>query len=255
MTPFGQKEAEAVIAHTLDQPVSALFSSLGPPVAAASIAQVHRAQTKDGRTVAVKVLRPGVERGFRSDLDAFYFVARNAEGNLGRSVAAAAGRGRRYAGALGEDRDGFTAGGRRALRDGGEHQRGLRFPGAAGRLEPYRERRADDGVDRRHAACRIALALTAKGYDLPQLGGIVIQSFLRHAMRDGFFHADMHPGNLFVDAEGKLTAVDFGIMGRLDDKERRFLAEILPRLHHPQLSPYRGGAFRGWLRASASFGR
>ena len=55
----------------------------------------------------------------------------------------------------------------------------------------------------------------------------MIQSFLRHALRDGFFHADMHPGNLFVDADGRLVAVDFGIMGRLGPKERRFLAEIL----------------------------
>jgi len=69
--------------------------------------------------------------------------------------------------------------------------------------------------------------LKAKGFDLPQLGRAVIQTFLRHAMRDGFFHADMHPGNLFVDNEGRLVAVDFGIMGRLAPKERRFLAEIL----------------------------
>jgi len=63
--------------------------------------------------------------------------------------------------------------------------------------------------------------------DLPELGRKVIQSFLRHALRDGFFHADMHPGNLFLDDEGRLVAVDFGIMGRLGQKERRFLAEIL----------------------------
>jgi ubiquinone biosynthesis protein len=70
-------------------------------------------------------------------------------------------------------------------------------------------------------------ALSAKGFDLPMLGRTVIQSFLRHALRDGFFHADMHPGNLFIDDEGRLVAVDFGIMGRLGPKERRFLAEIL----------------------------
>ncbi len=69
--------------------------------------------------------------------------------------------------------------------------------------------------------------LAAKGYDLPALGRAVIQNFLRHALRDGFFHADMHPGNLFVDDRGQLVAVDFGIMGRLGPKERRFLAEIL----------------------------
>src|SRR5207244_2120228 len=70
-------------------------------------------------------------------------------------------------------------------------------------------------------------ALAAKGFDLPELGRNVIQSFLRHALRDGFFHADMHPGNLFVDDGGRLVAVDFGIMGRLGAKERQFLAEIL----------------------------
>ena len=70
-------------------------------------------------------------------------------------------------------------------------------------------------------------ALEAKGFDLPTLARALMQSFLRHAMRDGFFHADMHPGNLFVDDDGRLVAVDFGIMGRLGPKERRFLAEIL----------------------------
>jgi len=70
-------------------------------------------------------------------------------------------------------------------------------------------------------------ALEAKGFDLKLLARAVIQTFLRHALRDGFFHADMHPGNLFVDAQGRLVAVDFGIMGRLGPKERRFLAEIL----------------------------
>jgi ubiquinone biosynthesis protein len=70
-------------------------------------------------------------------------------------------------------------------------------------------------------------ALAKRGLDLPRLGRAVIQTFLRHALRDGFFHADMHPGNLFVDREGRLVAVDFGIMGRLQPQERHFLAEIL----------------------------
>ena len=69
--------------------------------------------------------------------------------------------------------------------------------------------------------------LVAKGFDLRRLARALIQTFLRHALRDGFFHADMHPGNLFVDDEGRLIAVDFGIMGRLGIKERLFLAEIL----------------------------
>src|SRR5581483_8346906 len=69
--------------------------------------------------------------------------------------------------------------------------------------------------------------LEAKNFDLRKIARALIQTFLRHALRDGFFHADMHPGNLFVDDEGRLIAVDFGIMGRLGTKERLFLAEIL----------------------------
>ena len=70
-------------------------------------------------------------------------------------------------------------------------------------------------------------ALRKQGFDLVALGDTVIQSFLRHAIRDGFFHADMHQGNLFIDRSGLLVAVDFGIVGRLGPKESMFLAEIL----------------------------
>jgi ubiquinone biosynthesis protein len=70
-------------------------------------------------------------------------------------------------------------------------------------------------------------AIDRVGLDRTALGNHVIRTFLRHAMRDGFFHADMHQGNLFVERDGTLVAVDFGIMGRLGPKEKRFLAEIL----------------------------
>ena len=83
MPAFGHKEAEAVVAKAFDKPLAAVYASFGPAVAAASIAQVHRAEvvTADGarKAVAVKILRPGIERRFRVDLDAFYFAARNAE--------------------------------------------------------------------------------------------------------------------------------------------------------------------------------
>ncbi|TIV15610.1 MAG: ubiquinone biosynthesis protein UbiB, partial [Mesorhizobium sp.] len=69
--------------------------------------------------------------------------------------------------------------------------------------------------------------LAAAGHDLKAIATNLIQSFLRHTLRDGFFHADMHPGNLFVEADGTIVAVDLGIAGRLGKKERRFLAEIL----------------------------
>jgi len=74
---------------------------------------------------------------------------------------------------------------------------------------------------------RDASSLSAAGQDTKSLAVIVLQSFLTQALRDGFFHADLHPGNLFVDSEGRIHAVDFGIMGRLDQPMRRFLAETL----------------------------
>ena len=129
------------------------------------------------------------------------------------------------------------------------------LPRAAGRLEPQRAPRADARMDRRHRRSPITRRLRAQGHDLKALGARLMQTFLRHAMRDGFFHADMHPGNLFVDDQGRIVAVDFGIMGRLGLKERRFLAEILHGFITREL-PARGrGAFRGRLRAAPSFGR
>jgi len=226
MTPFGQAAAEAVIAHAMEKPVAQVFSSLGPPVAAASIAQVHRAQTHDGRTVAVKVLRPGIEHRFKTDLDAFYFAARTAENHsaearrlrlievvdtLARSVKVEMDL-RLEAAALSEMAEN--------IKDDAD----FRVPAVDWDLTS-KDVLTLEWIDGTPLSDRAGLI--AKGYDLPQLGRIVIQSFLRHAMRDGFFHADMHPGNLFIDAEGRLAAVDFGIMGRLGDKERRFLAEIL----------------------------
>ena len=229
MAPFPQAEAERAVAAALNRPLRELFASFGPAVAAASIAQVHRAEVVvDGerRPVAVKVLRPGVERRFKIDIDAFSFAARNAErlsaearrlrlievvATLARSVAI---------------------------------EMDLRFEAAA--LSEMAENTRDDpdfrvpSVDWDRTARDVLTLewieatplsdrarLEAKGHDLARLARAVIQTFLRHALRDGFFHADMHPGNLFVDDAGEIVAVDFGIMGRLGPKERRFLAEIL----------------------------
>ena len=229
MAPFPQADAERAVAAALGKPLRDLFASFGGPVAAASIAQVHRAEVAAGgvrRTVAVKVLRPGVERRFKVDLDAFTFVARLAE-----TMSPEARRLR-----LIEVVD--------TLKRSVAIEMDLRFEAAA--LSEMAENTRDDpdfrvpAVDWDRTA-RDVLTLEwieatplsdrarieAKGFDLTRLARAVIQSFLRHALRDGFFHADMHPGNLFVDDAGELVAVDFGIMGRLGPKERRFLAEIL----------------------------
>jgi ubiquinone biosynthesis protein len=229
MPPFPQAEAEAMIAAAFDKPLSAVFASFGPPVAAASIAQVHRAEvvTDAGpRPVAVKVLRPRIERRFKADLDAFYFAARKAEAwsaearrlrlieivdTLARSVRLEMDL-RLEAAALSE------------LAENTKDDPDFRVP-AVDWDRTAREVLTLQWIDATPLSDRARLE--AKGFDLPKLGRSVIQTFLRHALRDGFFHADMHPGNLFVDDDGRLVAVDFGIMGRLGPKERRFLAEIL----------------------------
>ena len=229
MAPFPQSEAEAAIAAAFGKPVGELYANFGAPVAAASIAQVHRAEveTDSGRqAVAVKILRPGIERRFKSDLDAFFFAARHAENlspeaqrlrltevvaTLARSVAIEMDL-RLEAAALSEMAENTKA------------DEGFRVP-AVEWDRTARDVLTLEWIDGTPLNDRAALA--AKGFDLPALGRAVIQNFLRHALRDGFFHADMHPGNLFVDNDGRLVAVDFGIMGRLSPKERRFLAEIL----------------------------
>jgi len=229
MAPFSQAEAEAAIAAAFDKPLDQVYASIGPPVAAASIAQVHRAEVEvDGvrKPVAVKILRPGIERRFKVDLDAFFFAARMAESwsleaqrlrpveavaTLARSVAMEMDF-RLEAAALSE------------MAQNTREDAGFRVP-AVDWDRTAREVLTLEWIDGTRLNDHAALA--AKGFDLPALGHSVIQHFLRHALRDGFFHADMHPGNLFVDDAGRLVAVDFGIMGRLGPQERRFLAEIL----------------------------
>ena len=229
MPPFSQAEAEAVIAASFVRPLGSVFASFGPPVAAASIAQVHRAEVAAAngrRTVAVKVLRPGIERRFHADLHSFTFAARLAENfsaearrlrlvevvdTLRRSVALEMDF-RLEAAALSEMAENTKA------------DPDFRVP-QVDWDRTTRQVLTLEWIDATPLSDRARLL--AKGFALPQLARALIQTFLRHALRDGFFHADMHPGNLFVDDEGRLVAVDFGIMGRLGAKERLFLAEIL----------------------------
>ena len=229
MPPFPQAEAEAAVAASFDKPVGSVFATFGPPVAAASIAQVHRATvtTATGtRAVAVKILRPGVERRFHADLTAFTFAAQHAE-----NVSAEARRLRlvevvdtlRRSVMVEMDFRLEAA----ALSEMGENTKGdpeFRVP-EVDWDRTSKEVLTLEWIDATPLSDRARLQ--AKGFDLAQLARALIQTFLRHALRDGFFHADMHPGNLFVDDEGRLIAVDFGIMGRLGIKERLFLAEIL----------------------------
>ena len=229
MAPAPREVAVASIEASFSAKIETIFEEFGDAVAAASVAQVHRARVKtpDGvRDVAVKVLRPGVERRFARDLSDMFFAARAAErllpglrrlrmvdvvDALARSVrmemdfrleAAAASE---FAENLAEDPD-------------------FRVP-AIDWDRTTREVLTMEWIEGTPLSDTARLA--ELGFDAPKLGRTLIQSFLRHALRDGFFHADMHQGNFFIDDKGRIVAVDFGIMGRLDRKEQRFLAEIL----------------------------
>jgi ubiquinone biosynthesis protein len=228
--PFPESEARASIEASFGRPVEAIFKDFSPPVAAASIAQVHRAEVIDAdgnpASVAVKVLRPNIRRRFRQDLEAFYSGARFMERvdpqirrlrpvavveTVARSVAMEMDL-RLEAAALSE------------MAETTAQDTGFRVPQVLWELTARDVMTLEwiDGIKLSDIA-----ALKAAGHDMPALARRVMQSFLRHALRDGFFHADMHQGNLFVDPDGNIVAVDFGIMGRLDRGQRRFLAEIL----------------------------
>ncbi len=230
LPPFSQAEALAAVEEALGSPINQLYAEFGPPVAAASIAQVHKARVREAdgtlKPVAVKVLRPGIEQRFQKDLDSYFFAARAIErfhppsrrlrpiavvDTLAKSVAIEMDL-RMEAAALSE------------MAENSKNDEGFRVPQVDWTRSARRVLTLEwiDGIP---ISDRDALA--AAGHDVKALGARLMQTFLRHAMRDGFFHADMHPGNLFVDEEGRIVAVDFGIMGRLDFKERRFLAEIL----------------------------
>jgi len=232
LPPFSMAEARRAIRDSLGAEPEALFASLGEPVAAASIAQVHKATVRqpDGslKAVAVKILRPGVEASFRRDLGTFYFAARLAERFHPPS--------RRLRPIVVVD----------TLAEWVRLEMDLRLEAAAmSEMAENVARAGDPGfrvpkIDWMRTSARVMTsewidaipmndlaAIDAAGLDREALGNHVIRSFLRHAIRDGFFHADMHQGNLFVEPGGTLVAVDFGITGRLGPKEKRFLAEIL----------------------------
>jgi ubiquinone biosynthesis protein len=229
MPPFPRADAIRIVEAALGRPVGDLFLEFSEPVAAASIAQVHKARirTPEGEeVVAVKIVRPGVRERFARDLQAMRAAARLVERRapemrrlrpqevvetLARSVSIEMDL-RLEAAAVSE------------LAENTKDDPSFRVPRPEWDLTA-RDVLTTEWID----GIRLSdlAAVEAAGHDRVALARNIIQSFLRHAIRDGYFHADMHPGNLFVDREGRLVAVDFGIMGRLGLKERRFLAEIL----------------------------
>ncbi|MBC2777531.1 2-polyprenylphenol 6-hydroxylase [Parasphingopyxis marina] len=227
LPPVPYAEIEAAIVQSFGKPVSDLFDSIDPdPVGAASIAQVHKAVTTDGRTVAVKVLRPGIEKEFARAIDTYEWAAAQVE-EMGGELARLRPRLtietfkrwtareldlRREAASASELAEAMAAEPDYVVPE-------IDWQRTGGRVMTLQW---FDGVrisDRE--------ALDAAGHDRKALAATLVHAFLRQAISEGFFHADMHQGNLFVLADGKIAAIDFGIMGRIDRRARLWLAEIL----------------------------
>ncbi|MEL7198271.1 MAG: 2-polyprenylphenol 6-hydroxylase [Pseudomonadota bacterium] len=227
LPPVRFGDIKAAIEASFAQPIENLFSEIDPnPVGAASIAQVHKGVTTDGRQVAIKVLRPGIKEKFERDIQTYEWAAAhveamggeatrlrprltianfkrwtNSELDLRREAASAS--------ELAEDMAGV----------GGYRIPEIDWDRTNGRvmtiewIDGVKISRRDDLIER--------------GHDLPRLADKLVISFLTQAISAGFFHADMHQGNLFVEDDGTIVAIDFGIMGRIDRRARQWLAEIL----------------------------
>ncbi len=227
LPPFPVSEAKREVERELGRPVAQMFASFSEPVAAASIAQVHKATVAEtGEEVAVKVLRPGIERAFRTDIDAFYFIARTVE------ILSPSSRRLRPMDVI-EHFEGVVMGeldlrlessaaaefGENTASDAGFDVPKIKWDLSARRVMTL-------GWVEGLSAADIT-AIDAAGHDRKALAARVLQLFLNHALRDGLFHGDMHQGNLKIAANGDIVAYDFGIMGRIDEYTRRVYAEIL----------------------------
>ena len=218
---------KAAIEQALEKPVEALFASIDPePVGAASVAQVHRAVTLDGRQVAVKVLRPAIEEEFARAIETYEWAAAQVEA-LGGEAARLRPRlviatFRQWtARELDLRREAASAS---ELAEILEAEPGFTVPAIDWSRTARRVMTLEwiDGIkltdhDR----------LVAAGHDLKELAARLVRAFLRQAIVDGFFHADLHQGNLFALPDGRMAAIDFGIMGRIDRRARLWLAEII----------------------------
>jgi len=227
LPPFSVAEAKKAIERELEIPVDTLFSEFSEPVAAASIAQVHQARLADtNEKVAVKVLRPGIERAFRKDVDAFYLAARMIE------LLSPASRRLRPMDVI-EHFEGVVTGeldlrlessAASEFAANTKNDEGFQLPDVKWMLSGRRVMTLSwaEGVPMGDNA-----AIDAAGHDRKVLAARVLSLFLNHALRDGYFHADMHQGNLKVAPDGDIIALDFGIMGHIDEYTRRVYAEIL----------------------------
>jgi len=226
IAPFSTKTAKKIVERELGMSVSDIFSEFSEDaVAAASIAQVHKAVTKEGHKVAVKILRPRVERRFANDISLFYAVAdflkRFKKCKRLKPVEVVD----VLADSVKKELDlRLEAASASELAENCKNDEEIYIPKVYWQYTSQRVLVIEwiDGIQ-----INDKKALLAAGHDLEKITENLSKAFLNQSYRDGFFHADIHPGNLFVDAQGRIAPVDFGIMGRLDRQTRIFVAEIL----------------------------
>ncbi len=226
---FSNSKAQEILKREFGESMYKSILNLSQPIAAASIAQVHKAQIHDNgiiKDVAIKILRPNIKKLFNEEIDSLMLLAYFIENTIKKTKR------------LRLTEVVFL------LKEITNHEMDLRFEAAA--ANEFAENTKNDAgfyvpkiywnyttekiltldwVD--GISIREKENISSKKIDLENVASNVIQHFLRHAVRDGFFHADMHQGNLFIDNSGRIIPIDFGIMGRLDKLNRRFLAEIL----------------------------
>ena len=229
LKPFSTSEAKNILRKELGEQNYKQIENLSEPVAAASIAQVHFATISDSKLnkeVAIKILRPNIEEIFNEELDALMLLAYIVEKFLKKTKRL------KLIEVV------------QLLREVTNMEMDLRFEAAAAN-ELNENTKNDIGFNvptiywnqtSKKILCldkingisiREVDILKSQGINVQKLAQNIIQHFLRHAVRDGFFHADMHQGNIFIDDNGQIVPIDFGIMGRLDNLSKRFLAEIL----------------------------
>ena len=227
LPPVAFEKIRLQMQQSLGKPLDTLFTEIDPvAIGAASIAQVHAAITTDGRKVAVKVLRPGVEAEFARAIDTYEWAAAQVEG-MGRETRRLRPRlvvetfKRWTARELDLRREEASAS---ELAEAMEAEPGFTVPAIDWQRTSGKVLTLEwiDGIKLSNRD-----ALIAAGHDTGQLAQILIRAFLRQAISEGFFHADMHQGNLFALSDGRIAAIDFGIMGRIDRRARVWLAEIL----------------------------
>lgn len=227
LPPFSTQAAKAEVEKELGQSVDAIFTEFSEPVAAASIAQVHKAVLREtGETVAVKILRPGIERAFMREIDAFYLAA--------WVVHVASPSAKRLKPLAVIDHFKGVVEGELDLRletaaaseflSNTEKDEGFRLPSVKW---VYSSRRVMTQSWVEGFAASDIDAIAAAGLNTRAIGERILQLFLTHALRDGYFHGDMHQGNIKIGSNGDVIAYDFGIMGRIDEYTRRVYAEIL----------------------------